>query len=762
MFFNTQAPQSPVKPSFELTSAQGKALETITSDAKHCALGGGSRCVAGDTVLDGHTKTVAELAAIGTPVEVITTHGTQMVDAPFKKGRAPLLRVETDTGRTIEVTPDHRFWNGSQWVEAKTLVVGSPLAVQSYEQSPRASSSDIYPSTLRASAQRWKQRLASLKGRCFVYRRRYDQQPRLSSTDAQAFRASLSGEQVRSLLGLTPACHASLLHESGIHTDQPLTLFEVGSLIDREYDRLSMMGDSPSTCSDVLSLTHVFERIYARFQGSRLARWLSGSPSFVRQPSQANGRNDAHLSRQFSYHAYSDTPIDNYQLEKVSCITETPVQDYYTLHVPTTEQYFANGFINHNSGKTFLLVMCVVARALKAAGSRHAIFRFRLNALVSSVVRDTLPKVIKLVWPGLWDQCKYNGTENFLSLPNGSEIWFAGLDDKDRTEKILGMEFATVYFNECSQIPYASVVLALTRLAQKTPNLSLKAYYDFNPPSKIHWTYLIFVKKINPETKRPHKNEFDYTFYLINPADNREHLDKSYLDMLDALPEKARNRFLLGKFADDSDGALWTEELLAQNRILDGVVPEFLRIVVAVDPSGCRGQEDFKSDEVGIAVTALGTDGKGYLLEDLSGRYSPEEWSKVTNDAFHRHNADSVVGERNYGGDMVRAVLQAQNPDLPFKEVTASRGKVVRAEPIASLYSQKKIHHVGYFNEVEDQLCAMTQSGYQGMKSPDRADCVIWGFTELFPRLTESQEAKNWTPPAVKAYTRTASRFDRM
>lgn len=438
----------------------------------------------------------------------------------------------------------------------------------------------------------------------------------------------------------------------------------------------------------------------------------------------------------------------------------TRAQDKALQTLTSDAMYHALGG-GSRSGKTFLLVMAVCARALKEPNSRHAIFRFRLNALISSIVRDTLPKVFRLKWPNLWELCKYNGQDNFLTLPNGSEIWFAGLDDKDRTEKILGMEFATLYFNECSQIPYASVVIALTRLAQKTKSLSLKAYYDFNPPSKIHWTYLLFVKKINPETKRPHRHEFDYTFYLINPADNRDNLDAKYIEMLDALPEKARNRFLLGRFADDSDGALWTEELLANNRILNEELPEWLRIVVSVDPSGCRGPEDFRSDEIGIIVGALGTDGKAYLLEDLSGRYAPEEWARIVCDAFERHKADTVVGERNFGGDMVRAVLQTHNPDVPFKEITSSRGKVVRAEPIAALYEQQKVLHVGYFTELEDQMCAMSLSGYQGLKSPDRADALVFMIAELFPRLTESKESRDWTPPAKLAYNRSAARFDR-
>lgn len=450
-------------------------------------------------------------------------------------------------------------------------------------------------------------------------------------------------------------------------------------------------------------------------------------------------------------------------MEKVLAVTRTAVKDYYTLYVPSTEQYFANQILHHNSGKTALLIVVIITRALKAPHSRHAVFRFRLNALISSVVLDTLPKMMRLAFPGLWEKCKLNRQDNYLTLPNHSEIWFAGLDDKDRTEKILGMEFASLYFNECSQIPYSSVTIALTRLAQKTDNLVLKAYYDFNPPSKVHWTYLQFVAHKNPENKRDLKHPDDYRFYLINPQDNIQNLDQKYIDMLDGLNEKARNRFLLGKFADESDGQLFSEEVFAVNRLLGrhGEIPDFLRVVIAVDPSGCSGPEDKRSDEVGIAVGALGTDGKGYLLADLSGKHSPEQWAKIVNEAYTRHNADIVVAEGNFGGDMVRAVLQANNPDLPFKEVTASRGKVVRAEPFSTLYQRGRIHHVGYFPEAEDQFCGMTTNGYQGLRSPDRADSIIWLWAELFPSMTQSKKDENWTPPQKKTYTRKASRYDR-
>ena len=414
------------------------------------------------------------------------------------------------------------------------------------------------------------------------------------------------------------------------------------------------------------------------------------------------------------------------------------------------------------SGKTFLLVRTVIIRAARASNSRHAIFRFRFNSVKSSVILDTLPKVLRLCFPGALPPISeaLNKTDWYYTLPNGSEIWFGGLDDKERTEKILGMEFATIYFNECSQIPWASVVLALTRLAQKNENIELRALYDFNPPSKKHWTYQLFIDKRNPEDRQPVPEPMAYAYYMINPHDNADNLDKGYIAMLESLPEKARNRFLWGRFGDDSEGALWTEELLAQNRILgqSGELPDWLRIIVAVDPSGTKGAEDERSDEVGIVVAALGTDSHGYLLEDLSGRYSPEEWGQIAVQAYHRHKADRIVGESNYGGDMVRAIVQAQDRNVPYAEVRASRGKVVRAEPISHLYEQQRIHHVGYFPELEEQMCNMLQSGYVGLKSPDRCDSLVWAMTELFPGMTRRADA-NEAMPVVSAPARAASRY---
>lgn len=387
------------------------------------------------------------------------------------------------------------------------------------------------------------------------------------------------------------------------------------------------------------------------------------------------------------------------------------------------------------SGKTFLILRALATRAL-AHTSRHAVLRFRFNHVKSSVIYDTLPKMMDLCFPGVAQHCQLDKSDWFYQFPNGSEIWFGGLDDKERTEKILGQEYASIFLNECSQIPWASRNMAITRLAQKT-QLRLKMYYDCNPPSEGHWTYKLFVGKRHPDQAQPLRDPDNYASALVNPKDNLENIPPEYLEELEGLPERQRKRFLLGQFGSANEGALWTEELLDQCRFTTGELPQMQRVLIGVDPSGCAGPEDTRSDEVGIVVCGLGADGHGYVLEDLSGRFGPAQWGNIVGEAFDRHSADAVVGEVNFGGAMVEQVIRAARPSTPFRAVTASRGKVVRAEPVSALFEQKKILVAGYFPQLEEQLCGMTTAGYVGGKSPDRADAMVWALSSLFPALAK-------------------------
>jgi len=407
-------------------------------------------------------------------------------------------------------------------------------------------------------------------------------------------------------------------------------------------------------------------------------------------------------------------------------------------------------FGGSRSGKTFTLVRAVSLRALKAPKSRHAILRFRFNAVKNSVVLDTFPKVMELCFPGV--NYHINKSDWYVEFDNGSQIWFAGLDDKERTEKILGMEFVTLYFNECSQIPYGSIETAITRLAQKAEQMAIddlpaqqlrpKVYYDCNPPSKAHWTYRIFKEKRHPETKENLAKPDDYVSMQINPLDNTDNLTDGYLDTLKALSSRARKRFMDGDFADATPNALFPEENIDRWRVIDGSVPDFVRVVIAVDPSGSGDEDNADNDAIGICVVGLGTDGNAYPLEDLTVKAGPATWGKIATDAYDRYNADAIIGESNFGGAMVEYVIRTCRARTNFIMVTASRGKAQRAEPFSALYEQGKIRHVGRLNELEDELTAFSTYGYTGANSPNRADALIWALAALFPAIVKSPKKK--------------------
>lgn len=214
---------------------------------------------------------------------------------------------------------------------------------------------------------------------------------------------------------------------------------------------------------------------------------------------------------------------------------------------------YAALFGGSRSGKTFAIVRQIIIRAAKEK-SRHAILRLNFNAVKRTIFMDTFPKVMNLCFPDL--RVKYNKTDYIAEFPNGSQIFFAGLDDGERTEKILGMEFSTMHFNEASQLDYSSVQMALTRLAEKN-NLRKKAYFDFNPPSKSSWSYYLFIKKLDPIDDVPLAHPDNYGSLLMNPADNLVNIDSEYLQLLESMPEKEKNRFLLGIFNDESNGQVY-------------------------------------------------------------------------------------------------------------------------------------------------------------------------------------------------------------
>ena len=213
--------------------------------------------------------------------------------------------------------------------------------------------------------------------------------------------------------------------------------------------------------------------------------------------------------------------------------------------------------------------------------------------------------------------------------------------------------------------------------------------------------------------------------------DNRRWLAPAFFSQIVGKYEGTRlgRQELLAEILEDVPGALWSRGVIEACRAV-AAPAELVRVVVAIDPAVSTGVD---ADETGIIVAGKDVTGRGWVLADASGRYQPAQWARTAIAALRANAADRVVAEVNNGGDMVAATLRMVDPAVPFRAVRAARGKIARAEPVAALYEQGRVHHLGAFPELEDQMCAFTgnydraTAGY----SPDRVDALVWALSDL-------------------------------
>ncbi len=252
------------------------------------------------------------------------------------------------------------------------------------------------------------------------------------------------------------------------------------------------------------------------------------------------------------------------------------------------------------------------------------------------------------------------------------------------------------------------------------------------------WDMLIFGLRIGDQpqalvttTPRPTKiirelvKRDDVVVTRGSTFENKQNLAPSFLHEITERYEGTRlgRQELHAEILDDVDGALWNREMIEAART--STMPDMKRIVVAIDPAVSSKET---SAETGIIVAGVDEAGHGYILEDCSIRGTPLEWANEAVAAYHRLQADRIVAEANQGGDMIRHTLDTVDRNIPIRLVHASRGKRVRAEPIAALYEQNRVHHVGSFPDLEDQLCSWVPDL---SNSPDRLDALVWALTEL-------------------------------
>ncbi len=221
-----------------------------------------------------------------------------------------------------------------------------------------------------------------------------------------------------------------------------------------------------------------------------------------------------------------------------------------------------------------------------------------------------------------------------------------------------------------------------------------------------------------------------------NTFENEANLAESALTMLKEKYEGTTigRQELYAEIVDDIDGALWTNNLIDRTRLQQDTEKDLSQIIVAIDPAVTANAN---SDETGIIVVGKDFNNNFYVLEDLSGRHSADKWGRIAINAFYEWEADRIVAEVNNGGDLVERLIRNIDTNVPYRSVRATRGKILRAEPIAALYEQDRVHHIGLYPELEQQMCSYTG---ETNTSPDRLDALVWGLTEL----SKSKGQVNW------------------
>lgn len=387
-------------------------------------------------------------------------------------------------------------------------------------------------------------------------------------------------------------------------------------------------------------------------------------------------------------------------------------------------------FGGSRSGKTFEFCRSIIQMALVAKG-RYAICRKQFNTVKNAVFNETLPEVLDICFSKNGIVPTLNKSGLYYELPGGSKIFGLGLDDAKRVEKVLGRGFLLLYFNECSEISYHAIETAKTRLAQNNHLLRPRIFYDCNPPLRSHWTYKLFIEHKNPVTNIEISDPDNYASIRINPKDNVENLRQEYIKVLEEMSPEKKKRYYYGEWTDDNENALWKQSTMIDAFRITEAPDELERVVVGVDPAVTSNK---KSDRTGIVICGMKTDWKTgqrhyYVLDDYSAVMTPHDWAIRVKSAYERFDADKIVAEVNQGGDLVAENLRNVAPTIPVATVRASRGKVVRAEPIATLYQRGLVHHVGEFPDLEMEMTSYT--GAVTDDSPDRMDALVWALWEL-------------------------------
>jgi hypothetical protein len=366
-----------------------------------------------------------------------------------------------------------------------------------------------------------------------------------------------------------------------------------------------------------------------------------------------------------------------------------------------------------------------VARALLMRGARKPLrilcAREFQNSLADSVHRLLADQVEALHLSGI-----YHVGKSAITGANGSEFRFAGL--RHNISKIKSFEgFDIVWVEEGQTVSKNSFDVLIPTIRRPGSEI----WVTMNPDLEEDDAWQRFIVWPLRGSIVQQINWSDNPCFPAELRAEKDHLKERDLD--------AYENVWQGRCRSHVQNALWKKDIFGPNREpppeteqqREALMKTLSRVVVAIDPSGCSGESDQRSDEVGIVVAGVGHDGIARILEDATGRYGPNDWANKALALYDRWKGDKIVAETNFGGAMVESTIRTARRHAPVKMVNASRGKVQRAEPVAALYAQGKVRHVGHFAELERQYCLFSTGGYMGPRSPDHADAAIWGLTEL-------------------------------
>lgn len=390
------------------------------------------------------------------------------------------------------------------------------------------------------------------------------------------------------------------------------------------------------------------------------------------------------------------------------------------------------------SGKSFALATGL-ATAIQDQGYTVLYTRWTMASARDSIIPEFREKIDRLGIRGITE-----GVQDITHV-GGSRILFRGIKTAQGTQtaKLKSLQGVNVWvLDEAEEMP-SEDVFDVIDLSIRDSRRPCHVILCLNPALRTHWIYRRWFAgaRVSPGTCGVDQ-ERGVTYIHTDYRDNIVHLPEDFVKL--ATECKANNalrydHIWLGQWVDQREGALWSWESINEPRVSRDEIPELVRVVVAVDPAVTNRST---SDETGIVIAGKGIDGRFYVLGDVSGRLPPLEWAQRAVNAYHAHKADRIVAETNQGGDLVEQNIRQVDRLVPYSGVHASRGKVTRAEPIATLYAQGRVSHVGTFRDMEAEM--LTYCGYDSDASPNRLDSVCWALTELagIDQVADSESLK--------------------